>query len=284
MSILGGEAMVPKSVSPWFVQLLASLVVVPVVILGESLLRSAGFHRIQQAYGGFLFGSAYVVAVLLVPKVLNSLGIQVRSRSVERFHAGERDHEDLVTDDLPIRIYRSEWPQRMMAAVLLFGGLFCMGLALCLMLTPFPPPDGRRDTGTAMGALMGIGFVLMGGVLLARRSKPELLCEISEKGIRAPDGFWGRLTLVPWDELTRCEIIHDDERIWYDHFVLWDRSGRRRFRSCKHWLGRMRRSERTRVLRALRSRFPRKEKPDRTAEPALAYQASSAVWDRELDG
>ena len=131
---------------------------------------------------------------------------------------------------------------------------------------------------------LGMGFVLMGGAFLARRCKPQLLCEISEKGIRAPDGFFGRQTLVPWGELARCEIIHDDEKAWYDHFVLWDRAGRRRFRSCKTWLGRLRRSDRARIIRALRSRFPEKEKPVPDLEPELAHQASSAVWDRELDG
>ena len=49
-------------------------------------------------------------------------------------------------------------------------------------------------------------------------------------------------------------------------------------------MGRVRRSERTRIFRALRSRFPLKAKPDQEPEPALAGVTSSAVWDRDLDG
>ena len=208
----------------------------------------------------------------------------MRSRSVEHLQAAENDREDGVSVELPIRIDQGRWLMRVAPAALFLGGLACLVLTLCLAITWFPPPLSRVDPLPVTLGSLGMGFVLMAGAFLARRCKPELLCEISEKGIRAPDGFWGRQTLVPWGDLSRCEIIHDDEKIWHDHFVLWDRAGRRRFQKNKHWMGQLSRSERTRILRALRSRFPRKEKPDRNPEPALVERASSAVWDRELDG
>src|SRR5262249_7835070 len=176
------------------------------------------------------------------------------------------------------------WVMRVMLVAYSLGGLLCLVLALCLVFTWFPPPGPRMDARETTVALLGMGFLLMASAFLIGRCKLPLVCEISEKGITAPDGFWHRPTFVPWGELVRCEIIHDDDRVWHDHFVLWDRAGRRRFRSCKGWMGRLRRSDRTRILRALRSRFPQKEEPDRAPEPALVHQALSTLWDRELDG
>ena len=117
--------------------------------------------------------------------------------------------------------------------------------------------------------------------LIMTRCEPTPICEITEEGILAPAGFWGRLRLMPWKELTRCEMIHDDENA-HDHFVLWDREGRCRLKASS-WFGSVSSADRTRILRVLRSRFPEKAKGDGNAEPALLQAASSAVWDRELD-
>ncbi len=279
--------MLPKSVSPRSVGVasipLAILLFIPLIVVERGLIQRLGL-RGDQYTGPLCLPISIFVSLFLVRKVLSSLGIQVRSRSVERLYAAGRDRGDEVTDDLPIRIYRGQWLIRVVPATLFFGGLACLAFAFCLVITWFPPPRAGDDALVLTLGSLELGMILMGGAFVARRCKPELLCEISEKGIRAPDGFWGRQTLVPWEKLTRCEIIHDDERVWYDHFVLWDRAGRRRFRSCKNWLGRLTPSERTRILRALRSRFLQKEKPGRDLEPALAHQASSAIWDRDLDG
>jgi hypothetical protein len=278
--------MLPKSVSPRFVWYAAIpvflLLLIPLLPLHRALLKLLALP--EGGLGAEPFILAYFLFVFLVRKALPFLGIQVRSRSVERLQAAGRDREDEVTDDLPIRIYRGRWLIRVVPAALFFGGLVCLTFAFCLAITWFPPPRAKDDARLLTLGSVELGIILMGGAFLARRCKPGLLCEISEKGIRAPDGFWGRQTLVPWGALARCEIIHDDERIWYDHFVLWDRAGRRRFRSCETWLGRLRPSDRTRILRALRSRFPQKDKPGQNLKPVLAHQASATVWDRDLDG
>jgi hypothetical protein len=280
--------MFPKSVSPRFVGFasipVAILLLIPLMLVEKALIRSLDL-RGDQYTGPLCLSIAIVLALFFVRKGLSSLGIQVRSRSVERLQAAGRGREDGVADELPIRIHRGPGLIGLATFVFLIGGLACLVLTGCLLFTWFPPPRSGDDVLLFTLALLEAGIILIGAAFLARRwCKPELLCEISEKGIRAPDGLWGRPTFVPWEELVRCEIIHDDERIWYDHFVLWDRAARRRFRSCKTWLGRLRPSDRTRILRALRSRFLQKEKPGPAQGPALAHQASSAVWDRDLDG
>jgi hypothetical protein len=277
--------MLPKSVSPRFVGLasipVAILLLIPLMMVERALIGRLGLRE-DQYTGPLCVPISIFASLFLVPKVLSSLGIRVRSRSVERLQAVGHDRGDAAAHDLPIRIYRGQWLSRVVPAVLFLASLVCLVLAFCLAITWFPPPGARYDALVLTLGLIEGGVILMGGAFLARRFKPELLCEVSEKGIRAPDGFWGRPTFVPWEELARCEIVHDDERIWYDHFVLWDRAGRRRFRSCKTWLGRLGPSDRARILRALRARFFQEEKPG--PEPVLARRASVAVWDRELDG
>jgi hypothetical protein len=276
-----------KSVSPRFVfvatvlvGLLLALVLVPIEL---ALIRHLGLRK-EQYKGPYCPLIVIFASLYLVPRALSSLGIRVRGRSVERLQASDRNRRDAVADELPIRIERGGSSLvGVMRNVLFFSGLACLVLAACLLFTWFPPPGPRADASLFTLGLLEMGGLLLGGAFLARYGKPELLCEISEKGIRAPDGFWGRETFVPWENLARCEIIHD-ERIWHDHFVIWDRAGRRRFRSSKNWMGRMRRSDRDQILRALRSRFVQKEKPGPDLEPVLIHRAAAAVWDRELDG
>jgi hypothetical protein len=279
--------MLPKSVSPRFVGFasipVAILLFIPLMLGERALILRLGLRE-DQYTGPLCLPISIFVSLFLVRKVLSSLRIQVRSRTVERLRAAGRDREREVANDLPIRIHQDRWLIRVVPAALFFGGLVCLAFASCLAITWFPPPRAKDDALVLTLGSLELGILLLGGAFFARRCRPELLCEISEKGILAPDGFLGRRTFVPWGELSRCEIIHDDERIWYDHFVLWDRAGRRRFRACKTWLGLLRRSDRARILGALRSRFPRTEKPARAPEPVWAHQASSTLWDRELDG
>jgi hypothetical protein len=279
--------MLPKSVAPRFV-FFTSIVVMGLLLITlmplEWALRQRLGLRPDPYAGPYSVPISVIASLFLVPRVLSSLGVRVRGRSVERLQAAGRDREDDSTGELPIRIYHGRLLVGVLPIVLSAGGLACLVLAVCLAFLWFPPPRARDDATVFMIALLGMSVILIGGAFLVRRRKPELLCEISEKGIRAPDGLWGRETFVAWEDLARCEIIRDDERIWYDHFVLWDRAGRRRFRSCKDWLGRIRRSDRDRIIRALGSRFPQKEKAHPKAEPVLAHQTSAAVWDRDLDG
>ncbi len=206
------------------------------------------------------------------------LGIQVRSRSVERFQAVEHIDEAEGAVKLPIRIIRGERAIRVLSAASYLAG------AVCFVLAWFLPTAAWETPWMKSGAMLGLAtFLLILGFLIAR-GKPDVICELTEEGIRAPDGrFWVRQTFVPWGDLVRCEIIRDDET-WCDHFLLWDRNGRQRFKRSRGWMGRVRRSERTRIFRALRARFPLKAKPDKGSEPAMAGMASAAVWDRDLDG
>ncbi len=282
--------MLPKIVSPFAVRLaelaLTAVLYIPLHPL-ERAVNQRWFgllHPRERPNPPVLFVAAYMASILLVRPVLSCLGIRVRGRSVERLRASNSDREEEVPDELPIRIDRGPGLVGVIRVIFLIGGLAGLVLAVCLLFTWFPPPGPRGDATLFTLGLLEVGVLLLGGAFLARRCKPELLCEVSEKGIRAPEGFWGRETFVSWDDLARCEIIHDDERIWFDHFVLWDRAGRRRFRSSENWLGRIRRSDRDRILRALRSRFLQKEKPGPDLEPALAHRASATVWDRDLDG
>jgi hypothetical protein len=280
--------MLPKSVSPKFVffatVLVGWLLILLLMPIELALIQRLGLRKDQHG-GPYCIPISIIAALALVPKVLPSLGIRVRSRSVEWLRAAGREREDELTDELPIRIERGD-PGFIvvMRMVLSIGGLACLVLAVCLMFLWFPPPHVGNDATVFVFALLGMAVILLGGASRAKYSQPGLLCEITEKGIRAPNGLWGRQTLVPWEDLARCEIIHDEERVWHDYFVLWDPAGRRHFLSSKVWLGRMRRSDRDRILRALRSRFPQEDKADPKAEPALVHQASSAVWDRDLDG
>lgn len=284
--------MLPRSVSVNVVRLaalpLAILLYMPLLpvdkVLNQHLNRLLGLDE-KSGLPYLCFAAYLLLGNFVLPRALSALGIQVRGRSVERLQPSRRDREGEVNTDLPIRIYRGQRLGRVMPNALFGGGLACLVLAGCIVFTWFPPPPGARNDPLVFTAgLLGIAFILLAGAFLTRHCKPDLLCEISEKGIRAPDGLLGRETLVPWEELARCEIIHDDERIWHDHFLLWDRAGRRRFRSSKNWLGLVSRSDRDRILGALRSRFPRKDKGNPGAEPALVHQASAAVWDRDLDG
>lgn len=153
--------------------------------------------------------------------------------------------------------------------------MFFAGFVLILMPLFIPPPV--RDTTPA--CLLGLLFLLIG--FLITRCKPSTLCEIDDKGIFAPAGFWSTPRFVPWPELARCEIIRDDERMG-DYFVLWDKNGRCRFQA-RTWIGRVSSSDRARIFRELRSRFPKKANFVVKPGPVPVRPATAALWDRELD-
>jgi hypothetical protein len=268
--------MLPKSVSPRFVPLAAAILAasIPLAYVPINLIHHSETASFQLRFWLIYF----LLLFFVVPKALSYLGIRIRTRSVERFQAVEHDGGSEEAVELPIRIVRGQRLIRVPSVAFYLGGL------VCLVLAWFPLLAELKDPWVMTLVMLGFAVILMGLGFLAGRAKPDLLCEVSDEGIRAPDGFWGRLTFVPWGELTRCEIIHDDERVWHDYFRLWDRTGRRRFKRSKRWVGLLRRGERERIFRVLRARFPRKAKPDQGPEPAMAGVASAAVWDRELDG
>jgi hypothetical protein len=265
--------MLPKSVAPrfvWFATFPLSLLLW--VVLSPWLDALAKFLalRIEGLFNlGFVFLSHY-----LIRRALGYLGIPVRSRSVERFQESDRDEEE-VAEDLPIHIRTIQWPIWVVSPLLILAGFV-------VLLIPLWIPHPVHDSAT-LAVIMGPALIIAG--LLATRARRRTICELNDKGIRVPDGFWGRLRFTPWQELDRFEIIHDDENsLLSDDYVLWDKAGRRRFQAFIQRLLWMKRSDRARIVRALRARFPEKGKADSPAEPVLTASALSAVWDRELDG
>lgn len=270
--------MLPRSISPKVVPFLtiplALLLYIPLEPVEDALFRALHIPGKHHPPVVLLAIFIFLVAVV-VPRLLGQIGIHVRSRSVERLESADRDDESIGPIELPIRIVRGKRLMKVLSAVFSIAGL------ACLMLAWFLPSAAWETPWMKTVAMLSLAtFLLILGFLFGR-AEPVFVCEITRKGILAPDGFWGRHTFVRWDDLVRCEIIRDDTR-WPDHFVAWDRKGRRRFRRSKYWLGQVKRSDRTRIFRALRARFPQKEKRDDTAVPKLV--AASAVWDRELDG
>jgi hypothetical protein len=263
--------MLPKSVSPrfaaWVGAVIVGLLLACIVFLERPLCRL--FAIPFKGYKAIPIGCAMFLSHILASKALQYLGIEVRSRSVQRFQPARRDAE-AVAVDLPIRIAQSQWLIWGMSAGFFLGGFI------------FLLPLWNRDPVHDPTAVLACGLVLMIVGLIMTRARPSMTCEITEKGILAPAGTWGGLRFVPWEELVRCEIIRDDEQVG-DYFVLWDRKGRCPFKS-KSWIGDVGAANRARIYRALMSRFPEKAKADGDIEPAILQAAASAVWDRELDG
>jgi hypothetical protein len=271
-----GHAMLPKCVSPRFVLFAAIVVSIPpfitILIVIPSSLVTALVKLLNIDDGlivGMIWGAVYLLSYFLVRAALRYLGISVRSRSVEQFQETNRDDGE-VAIELPLQIRHS---RRLIWG--LSASIFLVGFVLFMM--PIWFPHSVRD---AVPAIAGTVLMMIG--LIVTRWKPAVICEITAKGIRAPAGLWDRQTVVPWDDLVRYEIIRNDG--WNcDHFQLWDRSGRCRF-NASSWIGNASCADRARIFRALRSRFPGKGKVDSKSGAALLPAASSAVWDRELDG
>ena len=207
----------------------------------------------------------------LIRLVLSFLGISVRSRSVERFESARRG-DKTVAEDIPIQIRCDRRVTLIGGIVLFLAGLGIASIPLVISLTAW------RTT-----AVLLVGEVIMMMGLLVTAYRRAKLCEISTEGISTPGGLWGTLRFVSWRELVRFELIHDDDWGACDYFVLWDREGRPRI-DARSWIENARPSDRARIFRALRSRFPGEGKAVRSAGPALVASASSALWDRELDG
>jgi hypothetical protein len=199
------------------------------------------------------------------------LGFRVSRRSVERFRAADPRKRGGRTVLPTVHIRHGKSLFLTVAAI--WGGV-----GVFLLTTSWPPRDSFMNYGVVVG-----GVCLIVGLILALVPAPTL-CEINEAGIRAPEGSFRLTTFVPWEEVTECEIVHDDPGCWSDYFVLRDRSGRRRFLYSAAWLGHLWESDRARIFRALRAHFPRPARPDPGEKPVTARRAASPVWDRELDG
>jgi hypothetical protein len=268
--------MAQRTVSPRIfsiVFLLTSCLLVP---LQHRLFLTLDYVPIVSGMAAILL-LAYLVA-RTGPRLL---GFQVRERSVERLMAASDatgDVEPLI--DLPIQVpYR-----RSVRSLMLTMGLFSLATGL---MSFWRLPLSRDDIaffrilfpiGGAVSGLMGIL-----GIALFLRLK--IVCEITSEGMNAPDVRGCVLkTFVPWKELVECEFIHDDEDYPGNHFTLRDRSGLRRFLASRGWLICATPSDRARIFRALRLRFPVKPKLEKSPESARLQPTSSATWDRELDG
>jgi hypothetical protein len=269
--------MSPRIVSPRMVRLLALLLAVclyiPVMPLEYALIRRADFLS-RRPLPILLVLLFFLSDYVLVPVALRGLGIRVRGRSVERFRADGRGGEGDEALDRPIRIRK--WQGFMWT---LAGGICAIGFLVLWFAWSFPSADRLKVPTGAVGA----SLLLVG--LLLTRVRARTICEIDEEGIRAPDGGFIRYrTFVPWREITRCEIVHDDRNYWHDHFILYDRSGRPRFLTSAIWLGQVGARDRDRIFRALRARFRQNAKPGRAPGPTTTGPSASAVWDREFDG
>jgi hypothetical protein len=259
--------MLPKSVSPKFIPnatVLAGIVLsVPIFFLVRPRIENYVLSVIPI---GFVFALAH----FLVRKALSYLGIPVRRRSVEQFQSDQQDAKE-VAALAPRAIHYNQTPIRIAACV-----IFLAGLSIFVISNWF------RTSAPDVAPLLAVGLFFMGLSVMAGAYRQPKVCEISQQGIRAPNS-WGWRRFIPWHELVRCEIIHDDENARGDYFMLWDRAGRCRV-NASSWIADLSRMDRDTIFGVLRSRFPGKAKVDRNAEPALLEAASSAVWDRELDG
>jgi hypothetical protein len=217
---------------------LALFLYLPLLRLEDALVRRLDFLPLLLYLVSYYF---------LVPGALWCLGIRMRGRSVERLRAADRGKGGHAAIDLPLRIRQSQWLMWYLSAMVCFVGL------IFLYLEVPPPPDRLRFPAQMLGASL-----LIVGLLLTLVRSP-VVCEINEKGIRAPERSFFK-TFMPWAETTHCEIVHDDRNFMCDYFVLTDRSGRRRFRESGAWLGQVGASDREMILRALRFRFRRQEK------------------------
>jgi hypothetical protein len=250
---------------------LAVVLYLPLMPLEDALLRPLNLppHRRLPV----LIGVTFVLSIhLLVPAALSILGLRGRGRSVERLRVADPGKGGDVAIDPPVRIRHGKLLFLTVAAIWGSVGLFLLAIS-------WPPPQGSF---TNYGVVVG-GVCLVVGLILALVPAPTL-CEINEAGIRAPGGSFGLRTFVPWEEITHCEIVHDEKYCWSDYFILRDRSGRPRFRDSAVWLGQLRELDRARIFHALRTRFPRGDGPAPHAKAASARHAASPVWDRELDG
>ncbi len=269
--------MPPRSVPLGFVNSLAvpvsCLLLAPTTLIAQ---RMFGYHWSGAALPIWVV-CLLLAQHLLVPLGLRCFGIRVRRWSVERFQPGDRGGVKTSTGAPPVRITRYKGLLRVVGAMLLLVGL--LGLAPARIIAP----GHSMDPWTKTFGDFGISMVLAAAGVLLLRCPPLLLCEINDRGIRAPHDVVGWITFIPWSEVSRCEIIRDD-RSWWDHFIVWDQADLPLFRQSRTWMREIPRSDRERLFTALRSRLPRTDKPLSVDDPAMAGAAASPVWDRELDG
>ncbi len=269
--------MPPRSVSPGFADLVSVpvsfVLLLPIALIDKSLFD----HNPIGGSFGFFWVAAWLSARVLVPVGLACFGIRVRSRSVERLRASDRRVVRPPAGAIPVRITRNMVLFRAVGAALMFVGL--IGLLLAMVMAPSHPIEPWTKTILVFSVSTLVTAV---GVFLLR-CRPFLLCEINDRGIRAPDDILGRLTFIPWSEITGCEIIRDD-RLWWDHFIVWDRADVPVFKQSAIWMRSVSRSDQERLFAALRSRLAWKHRPLPSADPAMVGAAAPSLWDRELDG
>jgi hypothetical protein len=270
--------MPPRSVSPPIVYVLS----IPVFLLLLVPIALAELRLFGHDLGGVALPGISVVCWLsaqlfLVPLGLRCFGIRVRSQSVERLQPDDRGGVKTSTGAPPVRITRHKMSLRVGGATLLVVGL------LGLMPAKVFESGHSMNPWTKTFGDFRVSMLLAAAGVLLLRFQPYLLCEINDRGIRAPHDIAGWITFIPWSQVSRCEIIRDD-RSWWDHFIVWDQVELPLFKQSRIWMREIPRSDRERLFAALRSRLPGKDKPLHAADPAMAGTSASPVWDRELDG
>ena len=190
--------MLPKSVSPRFVPLaaaiLAILLCIPFIRLHNGPIKLIVLGENQ----GFLslYFLTYVLSVAFLARKPSRI-----SASACAAGPSSDSRRSIAT--------KARWPSscrsgsyrdlrliQLISIILFFAGLVCLVLAW-LLPSGGPPWDPWTKTITWLSFAI---FLMIAGFLFSR-IKPDLICELSEKGILAPDGFWGRQTFVPWGEL-----------------------------------------------------------------------------------
>ena len=268
--------MAKRNVSPRVLWILFFLFFFPINLLETP--RIAG-HLSAGEYGYLLVRviSVVLVSFLLARTSLYLLGFPIRSRSVEPLKPAADGDPDGSLIDLPLRItYSNSYRRQMIGGAIVF-------IVMCPWLFWYPLP--RLDEKVRLLRPIAAVFCgLIGIAAIVRFLSLKIVCEMTVDGINAPDDYGSSgNTFVPWDHLVACEFIYDELGAMCDHFVLRDRAGRPRFRSSGTWLTCVSPADRTRIVRALRSRFPQKANVDSGAAPVLVASGSPALWDRELD-
>jgi hypothetical protein len=248
MCCAGGCTMAKRTVSPRIIWLVF-FTIYGIIALLQTPVLAGWIDTGNYAYCVIRFIAilmvSYVLARLFV-RFLGLVGLSLRSRSVERLKPAAHGGLDESRIDLPIRVpYRYSFTFRLGAVGL---------LVMCPVSLWYPPPsvDDRAPLLRPIGAIC---CGLAGSVGIVRSLQRRIVCEITAEGISAPNDYGSRITFVPWENLVSCEFIFDDASSLCDHFVLWDKAGRPRFRSSGTWLTYVTPADRSRIFRALKSRY-----------------------------
>lgn len=274
--------MVTKTMSPRVGVYLPFIVVSSFVFIGQELLprdMTPGFRAscLRVCVGVYVMGFVMQFMQRLVLRGRRSKQIEHLTRLTQTGH-------DPFVADLPIRIgYRSGLCKMQYAAVPVRVLAWCMipGTVLCAISFAFAAPLSGLH---GIPPLIGLALLCL-GCQIAINLDTNSICEITSRGMSAPTGLLAlRTTFVPWEEVTECEVIHDNENAIQPYFLLRDRAGSLQFKSSYTWLYAVKPADRERIHEVLKSRFPRHQSGKSHGRSVPESVSSSEVWDRQLDG